>query len=100
MGSGGAGGGFSGAGHAGGGGGRPARLQAYGQLQGYEEDWMAKTKETIEKELKYRGVDPAIIAEVKDKIEEPSIAGPVIIGMLATALVLTLIFVAIWESTP
>lgn len=38
---------------------------------GYEEDWMARTKDTIEKELKYRGIDPPIIAEIVDKIEEP-----------------------------
>jgi len=91
--------GFSGGGHAVGGRG-PSRLRSYGNLQGYEEDWMAKTKDTIEKELKYRGIDPAIIAEVKDKIEEPSFVAPVIISILATALILTVIFWIIWENTP
>lgn len=81
-------------------GGRPSHMRNYGSLQGYEEDWMAKTKDTIEKELKYRGIDPAIIAEVKDRIEEPSCASAVIIGMLATAFVLTVIFWIVWESTP
>lgn len=93
MGGGGAGG--AGIGHFGGGGfvrhhGGPA----------YSEDWMATTKKTLEAELKFRGIDPAIINEVVSKVEEPSVVGPVLIGILATALACTLIFVVIWESTP
>lgn len=90
--SGGGGGGYGGAG------GR-ANMVAAGRANGYEEDWMAKTKETLEKELRYRGIDPAIIAEVVDKVEEPSVAMPVIIGILATALILSFIFFIIWETT-
>lgn len=66
----------------------------------YSEDWMATTKKTLEAELKFRGIDPAIINEVVSKVEEPSVAGPVWIAILATALICTLIFVVIWESTP
>lgn len=61
---------------------------------------MATTKKTLEAELKFRGIDPAIINEVVSKVEEPSVAGPVWIAILATALICTLIFVVIWESTP
>ena len=61
---------------------------------------MTRTKETLEKELKYRSVEPTVIAEVVDKIEERSIVAPVIISILATALVLTFIFWIVWESTP
>lgn len=95
----GSGAGAGGGGFQGGAAGR-AHLDRYGAANGYEEDWMARTKETLEKELKYRGIDPAIIAEVVDKIEEPSIVAPVIISILATALVLTVIFWIVWESTP
>jgi hypothetical protein len=94
MGGGGA-GGFGGSGHAGGG-----YIRSYGSTQGYAEDWMASTKKTLETELKFRGVAPEVITEIVSKIEEPSYAGPVWIAILATALVLTLIFITIWESTP
>lgn len=87
-------GGFSG-GHAGG-----MTVRRYGvDAWGYQEDWMARTKETLEKELRYRGIESAVIAEVVDKIEEPSIAGPVWIAILATALVLSMVFFVIWENT-
>jgi hypothetical protein len=91
------GGGFGGA-HAGGG--RVNTVRHIGDLHGYEEDWMVKTKKTLEAELAYRGIAPEIINEVVSKVEEPSCVPAVIIGMLATALVCTLIFIAIWESTP
>jgi hypothetical protein len=74
-------------------------LHSYGAANGYEENWMAKTKETLEKELKYRGVDPVVINEVVDKIEEPSIVAPVLIAILVTALILTLVFWIVWENT-
>jgi hypothetical protein len=82
------------------GGGRVRGVHHVGELNGYQEDWTARTKETIEKELKYRGIAPEVIAEIKDKIEEPSCAAACIISILATALICTLIFVAIWELTP
>jgi hypothetical protein len=97
MGSGG-GFGFSGAGQVGGAGG-PGSFHSYGASQGYAEDWVARTKETLEKELRYRGIEPAIIKEVVDKIEEPSVVQPVIIAILATALVLTFVFWIVWENT-
>lgn len=61
---------------------------------------MASTKKTIEDELRYRGIEPPVIEEICSKIEEPSYAAPVLIGVLATALICTLIFVMIWELTP
>lgn len=79
---------------------RAGRMRQIGQLNGYEEDWMAKTKKTIEDELRYRGIPPEVITEISGKIEEPSCAPAIIISVLATALVLTLVFVVIWESTP
>jgi hypothetical protein len=101
MGFGGGCGGHGGGGHFVGAG-RPSssRVNSVGQLYGYEEDWMAKTKKTLETELAYRGIAPETIKEVVAKVEEPSCASAVIIGILATALVCTLIFIAIWESTP
>jgi hypothetical protein len=81
-------------------GGRSGRLRAIGEANGYEENWMAKTKKTIEDELRFRGISPEVIAEISHKIEEPSHAPGIIIAILATALVCTLIFVAIWEATP
>lgn len=93
---GGAGAGFGG-GHAYGGG--AGRVHAYGQSCGYEEDWMAKTKETLEKELRYRGIEPTVIKEVVDKIEEPSHTGPVWTAIFATAFILTVIFWIVWEIT-
>lgn len=82
------------------GGGRVSHMHNIGALHGYEEGWMASTKKTIEDELKFRGVDPAVIAEISSKIEEPSSAPQVWIAILATALICTLIFVVIWEMTP
>ena len=81
-------------------GGRAGRLHNIGMANGYEEDWMAKTKKTIEDELRFRGIAPEVIAEISHKIEEPSCAPAIAISILATALVLTLVFVVIWESTP
>jgi hypothetical protein len=72
---------------------------SYGELQGYEEDWMTKTKDTLEKELKDRGIDPAVIKDVVDKVEEPSIVAPILVAIFATALILTAIFWIVWEST-
>jgi len=89
---------FSGGGHVVGG--SAGRLRSIGVANGYEEEWMAKTKKTIEDELRFRGIAPEVIAEISHKIEEPSCAPAIIISVLATALVLTLIFVGIWESTP
>ena len=60
---------------------------------------MASTKKTIEDERRFRGIAPEIINEVVSKVEEPSVAGPVWIAILATALVLSLIFFVIWENT-
>ncbi len=89
-----------GGGHFSGGAGRASRMSNIGQLQGYEEGWMAKTKKTIEDELRYRGIAPDVIAEISNKIEEPSRAPAIIISILTTALVLTLVFIVIWENTP
>jgi hypothetical protein len=90
---------FGGAGHIVGG--RPARVRAVGELSGYSEDWMASTKKTIEDELKSRNVDPLTISAVVAKVQEPpSMVAPIIAAVAVTALVCTLIFVAIWESTP
>jgi hypothetical protein len=90
-------GGFGGTGSHGFAGGKVRHI---GHLYGYQEDWMAKTKETIERELKYRGIAPEVIEEVVSKVEEPSHLMPVVVAILATALVCTLIFVGIWENTP
>jgi hypothetical protein len=89
--------GFGGTGSHGLGGGRVHHI---GHLNGYEEDWMAKTKETLRRELEFRGIAPEIINEVVSKVEEPSHLMPVIVAILATALVCTLVFVVIWENTP
>ena len=75
-------------------------IRSFGHLNGYEEDWMAKTKKTIEDELRFRGIAPEIINEIVSKIEEPSVVMPVLLAIVTTAFVCTLIFVAIWESTP
>jgi len=71
-----------------------------GDLNGYPENWMARTKKTIEDELKSRGVAPEIIDAVVDKIEENSCVMPVLLAIVTTALICTLIFIVIWESTP
>jgi hypothetical protein len=71
-----------------------------GRLNGYGDDWMAKTKKTIEDELRFRGIAPETISEIVSKIEEPSLVMPVLLAIVTTAFVCTLIFVAIWESTP
>jgi hypothetical protein len=75
-------------------------VRSIGHLNGYGEDWMAKTKKTIEDELRFRGIAPETINEIVSKIEEPSVVMPVLLAIVATAFVCTLIFVAIWESTP
>jgi hypothetical protein len=31
-----------------------------GRIYGYSEDWMARTKKTIEDELRYRGIAPEV----------------------------------------
>lgn len=90
-------GGFGG-GHVGGGMG--GRVRHIGTVNGYPEGWMASTKKTIEDELKFRGIEPAIINEIVSKIEEPDYTAAIWISCLATALVLTVVFVLIWESTP
>lgn len=77
-----------------------ARLHHVGDLHGYPEGWMATTKKTIEDELKFRGIEPAVISEVVSKIEEPSSVMPVLLAIAVTALLCTLIFVVIWENTP
>jgi hypothetical protein len=71
-----------------------------GHLNGYGDDWMAKTKKTIEDELRARGIAPETINEIVSKIEEPSFVMPVLLAIVTTAFICTLIFVAIWESTP
>jgi len=71
-----------------------------GRIYGYSEDWMARTKKTIEDELRYRGIAPEVIDEVVSKVEEPSHVMPVLLAIVTTALICTLIFVVIWESTP
>jgi len=76
------------------------RIHRIGNLNGYSEDWMTRTKKTIEDELKSRGIAPEIINAVVDKIEEKSCVMPVLLAITTTALICTLIFVAIWESTP
>ena len=76
------------------------RVHGVGHLNGYGDDWMAKTKKTIEDELRFRGIAPETINEIVSKIEEPSSVMPVLLAIVTTALVCTLIFVAIWESTP
>jgi hypothetical protein len=70
------------------------------RMYGYSEDWMARTKKTIEDELRYRGIEPEVIDEVVSKVEEPSHVMPVLLAIVTTALICTLIFVVIWESTP
>ena len=76
------------------------RVRHVGELNGYPEGWMASTKKTIEQELKFRGIEPAIINEIVSKIEEPSIAPLVWIAILGTALILSFIFFVVWEVTP
>jgi hypothetical protein len=58
-----------------------------------------KWKKTIEDE-RYRGIAPETISEIVSKIEEPSLVMPVLLAIVSTAFVCTLIFIAIWESTP
>jgi len=76
------------------------RIHHVGQLNGYEEDWMTKTKKTIEQELQFRGISPEIINEITTKIEEPSCVVPIVITILVTALICTLIFAVIWAIMP
>jgi hypothetical protein len=71
-----------------------------GRMYGYSEDWMARTKKTIEDELRYRGIEPEVINEVVSRVEEPSHVMPVLLAIVTTALICTLIFVVIWERTP
>jgi hypothetical protein len=61
---------------------------------------MAKTKKTIEDELRFRGIAPDTINKIVSKIEEPSAVMPVLLAILTTASICTLVFVAIWENTP
>lgn len=72
----------------------------FGRMHGYPEDWMARTKKTIEDELRHRGIQPQVINEVVSKLEEPSHVMPVLLAIVTTALICTLIFIVIWESTP
>jgi hypothetical protein len=76
------------------------RITHVGHLNGYSEGWMASTKKTIEDELRFRGIAPEVISEISSKIEEPSYGPTIAISILATALVCTLLFLAIWEMTP
>lgn len=71
-----------------------------GLLNGYEDNWMANTKKTIEDELRSRGVAPELIAEVSNKIEWPSVVGPVLASIFITTLVCACIFAAIWDMSP
>jgi hypothetical protein len=71
-----------------------------GNLNGYPEDWMTKTKKTIEDELKSRGIAPEIINAVVNKIEERSCVMPVLLAIVATALICTSIFFAIGQTAP
>lgn len=83
------------------GGGRPHYMRTYGEANGYPEDWMATTKKTIEDEMKSRGIDAAVINDVVSKVQEPpSMVAPILAAVFGTALVCTLVFVVIWESTP
>jgi hypothetical protein len=76
------------------------RVHHIGILNGYPEDWMASTKKTIEDELRSRGIAPETINEVTSKIKEPpSPVIPVLLAIAATALICTLIFIAVWERT-
>jgi hypothetical protein len=81
-------------------GGRASRMRAVGELNGYSEDWMTSTKKAIEAELKSRGVEPTTIEAVVSKVQEQPMLAPILAAIFGTALICTLIFVAIWESTP
>ncbi len=94
---GGGGGAGGGAGHGGGG---VFGVRVVGHLNGYGDDWMARTKKTIEDELRFRGIAPETIHEIVSKVEEPSFVMPVLLAIVTTAFVCTLIFIMIWESTP
>ncbi len=71
------------------------RVQGIGRLNGYGDDWMAKTKKTIEDELRSRGIAPETIDEIVSKIEEPSLVMPVLLAVVTTAVICILIFVTI-----
>jgi hypothetical protein len=71
-----------------------------GGMYGYSEDWMARTKKTIEDELRCRGIEPEVINEVVSKVEEPSHVMPVLLAIVTTAVICTLIFAVVWERTP
>jgi hypothetical protein len=61
---------------------------------------MASTKKTIEDELRSRGIAPETTHEVTSKIKEPpSPVVPVLLAIAATALICTLICIAVWERT-
>jgi hypothetical protein len=92
-------GGSAGLGGGGGGGGAAGHIRHVGNLSGYEEGWVEKTRKTIEAELITRGIAPPMAKEIAEKIEEPSHVMPVIIGILATALILTVVFFFFWENT-
>jgi hypothetical protein len=83
----------------GGGAGFGSRVRSV-HLNGYGKAWMAKTKKTIEDELRFRGIAPETVDEIVSKIEEPSMVVPVLTTIVLTAFACTLIFIAIWESMP
>jgi len=62
--------------------------------------WMARTKKTIEDELRSSRIAPETINQVTSKIKKPrSHVNPVLLAIAATALICTLIFIAIRESS-
>jgi hypothetical protein len=76
-------------------------MRAYGEANGYAEDWVTSTKKTIEDELESRGIDQNVIDSVVSKVQEPpSVVAPIIAAVALTALVCMLIFAVIWEITP
>jgi hypothetical protein len=65
-------------------------LRRIGTMLGYDEDWMASTKKTVEDELRSRGIAPN---ETTSKPRLPVL--PVLLAIAGIVLVCAIIFVAI-----
>jgi hypothetical protein len=65
-------------------------VRRIGTMLGYDEDWMASTKKTVEDELRSRGIAPD---EITSKPRMNVL--PILLAIVGIALVCAIIFVAI-----
>jgi hypothetical protein len=83
-----------GGGHSGGAAGR-ADLAAGGKLRGYDDNWIERTKTTLEADLRARGIESQTALEDK-AMQKPCNCG---VHIFITVLICTIIFGVIWELT-